>query len=142
MIKTFFLSLLFLILVLSAIVGYMVYTGRDIPCYVRDPVARLVWSDGENKDHGAVYWKPFSDEYIAEIDQGSDLFLWASIDCDSETVGSPNITGRIGGFLLFSNGELESVDSENDETVGDWRSAFSSKMVTFNNERYRCKVEF
>lgn len=141
-IKAVFLLLFFAVLALAGILGFMKY--RDIPVsfYVRDPVARFIWTDGEDKAHGVVYWKPFSDEYIAEIDQGADLFIWAEIDCEAETVTFPQTPVRVGGLLLFSHGELESGDSENDEQVGDWKSAFSSRMVTFNNERYRCKVEF
>ena len=141
-IKAVFLLSFFAALALAGIIGFMKFRGIPVPFYVRDPAARFIWTDGEDKGRGVVYWKPFSDKYIGEIDQGSDLFIWASIDRDSETVGFPKIPVRVAGLLLFSNGELESGNSENDEQVGDWRSAFSSRMVTFDNERYRCKVEF
>jgi len=129
---------------LVLVVAVIVLTKyNDWPVYVRDPSARMRWSDGETRSRGNVYWKLFSEEYIGEMDIGHGVYNWVWINREGEIVSTPETPRRIMGVLLLAGDMDPGLDPAPPEVISnEWDYAFSSKMVTFYDGRYRCKVEF
>jgi hypothetical protein len=139
-----FMSGAAVVLLVLVLVGIGLTKFNDWPVYVRDPFALMRWSDGETRSRGNVYWKLFSDEYMAELEIGAGVYGWAWVDRDNEHVCTPESPRRLMGLLLLAADTDPGLDPAPPEEIAEneWEYAFSSRMVTFNDGRYRCKIEF
>jgi len=139
-----FMSGVLVALVILAVLSVALVRFNDWPVFIRDPMARLKWSDGESRDRGVVYWKPFSDEYLAEIEIGAGVYGWAWIDRAAEVVVTPESPKRVLGLLVLAETADPGLDPAPpyEISVNEWQYAFSHRMVLFNDGRYRCKLEF
>ena len=135
--KNFIKFLVMVVLAGALLVGLLSAGGT---LYVRNPLASVAWEKGDISGGGAVYWKPFSNEYIVELDQGLDFRIWAVIDRAAEIVASPKMPTRIVGLFLIPRGYPDPKDEQDAEP--EWSSAFSKSVVTFDDGDFRCKVEF
>jgi hypothetical protein len=139
-----FMSGVLVAVLILAVVAVGLVRFNDWPVFIRDPAARMRWTDGESKNRGIVYWKPFTEEYLAEIEIGAGVYGWAWLDRAGEIVATPESPNRIMGLLVLAEAGDAGLDPSPPEEVAinEWEYAFSSRMVTFNDGRYRCKVEF
>ena len=139
-----FMSVVLVALVILGVLGVALVRFNDWPVFVRDPMARMRWSDGESRDRGVVYWKPFTDEYVAEMEIGAGVYGWAWIDRAGEIVSTPEPPTRVMGLMVLADAGDSGLDPSPPEevAVNEWQYAFSNRMVIFNDGRYRCKIEF
>jgi hypothetical protein len=139
-----FLGVVLVVLLILGGLGIGLIKFNDWPVYIRSPIGKLTWWDEDGKGRGNVYWKPFSEQYIAEIDQGADLYYWAAIDREAEDVTYPSkAPDRLLGLVLIAGGDLDPAPPDEElDPVSDWQYAFSRSMVTFDNGKYRCKLQF
>jgi hypothetical protein len=72
-----------------------------------------------------------------------DLYYWAAIDREAELVTYPRAPQRLLGLMLIGDSDPDPAPPDEElDPVADWRYAFSRSMVTFDNGKYRCKLEF